>query len=500
MGPIAANQSQLPGQVHRILHAGVHALSTDGTMDVSRVAGQKGASTPVLSRGPVLDPEGRGPHRLVQPEPAVAGYFGQVLKLAEHGVLVVPALGVGAHRDDPPRRGPVERKEQQRTSRGEEGVDGSCFESVDLQISEQERLRVSSAGKLDALGGTNGGVHAIAASEVAGPHLLKLPVWMAKRADDVAIGLLIRDELDTALYPAAASCQRLSKHRLGLCLRHKQQEGEPGVGDADVEQLRLGDPPGAMNAQLRRRVATSDQLVGQAHRLKHLERSRLNSEGTRLGNAIRAAVDDADRHSPALEGRREREAGRTGADHEHIAGAHAAIVADMARYLELWRHTDNDGDALTDDGIEAALRIGAGLSADYAVAVSTGAQRATQTLACLITAGRLHIPAGVRVDEGLRSDDEDRWRDIAGEADGKDLSAFRVVDSEFVEAEAQQLGSALRRVLDRLDDGQRALLVGHSPTNEAAVYGLTGQDIDPMDKGSGVVVVVDGDAYTVESA
>ena len=100
----------------------------------------------------------------------------------------------------------------------------------------------------------------------------------------------------------------------------------------------------------------------------------------------------------------------------------------------------------------------------------------------------------------LRSDDEDRWRDIAGEADGKDLSAFRVVDSEFVEAEAQQLGSALRRVLDRLDDGQRALLVGHSPTNEAAVYGLTGQDIHQMDKGSGVVVVVDGEAYTVESA
>ena len=169
----------------------------------------------------------------------------------------------------------------------------------------------------------------------------------------------------------------------------------------------------------------------------------------------------------------------------------------MARYLELWRHTDNDGDALTDDGIEAALRIGAGLSADYAVAVSTGAQRATQTLACVITAGRLDIPGGVRVDEGLRSDDEDRWRDIAGKADGKGLSAFRGVDSEFVEAEAQQLGSALRRVLDRLDDGQRALLVGHSPTNEAAVYGLTGQDIDPMDKGSGVVVVVDGGSFTV---
>ena len=59
----------------------------------------------------------------------------------------------------------------------------------------------------------------------------------------------------------------------------------------------------------------------------------------------------------------------------------------MPQLSRLWRHTDNDGDAQTDDGIEAALRIGAGLSADYAVAVSTGAQRATQTLACLMTAG-----------------------------------------------------------------------------------------------------------------
>jgi broad specificity phosphatase PhoE len=171
----------------------------------------------------------------------------------------------------------------------------------------------------------------------------------------------------------------------------------------------------------------------------------------------------------------------------------------MSRYLELWRHTDNDGDHLSDDGVDAALQIGARLTDDYAVAVSTGAQRATQTLACLITAGRLHIPGGVRVDEGLRSDDEDRWREIAKEADGKDVAAFRAVDPDFVEAQASRLGDALRRVLQRLDDGQRALVVGHSPTNEAAVYGLTGQVIEAMDKGSGVVIVTDGDSFSTSA-
>ena len=145
------------------------------------------------------------------------------------------------------------------------------------------------------------------------------------------------------------------------------------------------------------------------------------------------------------------------------------------------------------------MQIGAGLPARRSSRVD-GAQRATQTLACVITAGRLHIPGGVRVDEGLGSDDEDRWRDIAGEADGKDLSAFRAVDAEFVETQAQQLAAALRRVLDRLQDEQRALLVGHSPTNEAAVYGLTGQVIDPMDKGTGVVVVADSGSFAVSRA
>ena len=34
----------------------------------------------------------------------------------------------------------------------------------------------------------------------------------------------------------------------------------------------------------------------------------------------------------------------------------------MPRLVELRRHTDNDGDVLTDQGVAAALRIGAGLA------------------------------------------------------------------------------------------------------------------------------------------
>lgn len=170
----------------------------------------------------------------------------------------------------------------------------------------------------------------------------------------------------------------------------------------------------------------------------------------------------------------------------------------MPKTVELRRHTDNDGDVLTDEGVRAALEVGAGLAGDYQLAVSTGAQRATQTLACMLAALGQRIPDGVVVEPGLRSEAEDHWREVAGEADGSDLDAFLAVDEEFVDGEAAALGQALRRVLDALDEGGRALVVGHSPTNEAAVLGLTGQVVEPLGKGDGVVVVADGDELTVE--
>jgi hypothetical protein len=60
------------------------------------------------------------------------------------------------------------------------------------------------------------------------------------------------------------------------------------------------------------------------------------------------------------------------------------------------------------------------------------------------------------------------------------------------------LGAALRRVLDQLGEGGRALAVGHSPTNEAAVLGLSGSIIEPMAKGAGVLVIAEGEEIAVQ--
>ena len=166
--------------------------------------------------------------------------------------------------------------------------------------------------------------------------------------------------------------------------------------------------------------------------------------------------------------------------------------------MELRRHTDADGDTLTAAGIAAALEIGAGLRGGYDLAVSSGAQRATQTIACFLAALNQQVPAGVVVEPGLRSPVEDRWRAAYQKAGSGALEGLREADPELVAEDSQRLGAALRRVLDCLPDDGRALVVGHSPTNEAAVLGLTGEVVAPLAKGAGILVVSGDDGYQVE--
>ena len=170
----------------------------------------------------------------------------------------------------------------------------------------------------------------------------------------------------------------------------------------------------------------------------------------------------------------------------------------MGRQIELRRHTDADDDVLTADGVAAALEIGARLQGGYDLAVSTGAQRATQTLACFLAALGEKVPGGVAVELGLRSQVEDRWRAAYEKAGSGALDALRDADPELVAEDSERLGAALRAVLDTLPEGGRALVVGHSPTNEAAVLGLTGEIVAPLRKGAGVLVLAGDDGYHVQ--
>jgi phosphohistidine phosphatase SixA len=169
------------------------------------------------------------------------------------------------------------------------------------------------------------------------------------------------------------------------------------------------------------------------------------------------------------------------------------------RHVELFRHTDNDGDRLTEDGVAAAEGIGKdSLHPPYDAFVSTGATRATEMLEILRRAvGQDDVD--ITSAPGLRSAVEGRWREAARAAGkGADLEAMRRVDPDLVEKETLLLGIGLRQVVDALPDGGRALVVGHSPTNEAAVLGVTNQVIGPMGKGQGVLLVEDHGRYDVK--
>lgn len=158
--------------------------------------------------------------------------------------------------------------------------------------------------------------------------------------------------------------------------------------------------------------------------------------------------------------------------------------------MELFRHTDNDGDALTPDGIAAAEEIGRErLSPPYALFATSGAHRATEMVEILRrAAGQEDVP--ITEVPGLRSSVEDRWR-AASSAAGEHATVedMREVDPDLVEKESLLLGNALRAVFDELPDGGRALVVGHSPTNEVAVLGLAAAVVGPLGKGEAVVVV-----------
>jgi hypothetical protein len=75
------------------------------------------------------------------------------------------------------------------------------------------------------------------------------------------------------------------------------------------------------------------------------------------------------------------------------------------RYVELRRHTDNEGDHLTPQGVADAEMIGRDrLHPPYAAFVSTGAARATQMLEILLhAAGQDDTPSPRRRGCGPRS-------------------------------------------------------------------------------------------------
>jgi histidine phosphatase superfamily protein (branch 1) len=162
------------------------------------------------------------------------------------------------------------------------------------------------------------------------------------------------------------------------------------------------------------------------------------------------------------------------------------------RRLEIRRHaakgSELGGDCLSQEGIEQAHRLGRSLRVGYTHLYSSGAQRATQTLACILAGMGRHVLRGVVVRPGLGSPREAEWRDTARAAGSTSLEKLLSQNEPLVRDESARLATELRAILADMPAGAYGLAIGHSPLIECGVYGLTRQEHAPLRECEGVVI------------
>jgi broad specificity phosphatase PhoE len=162
------------------------------------------------------------------------------------------------------------------------------------------------------------------------------------------------------------------------------------------------------------------------------------------------------------------------------------------RRLEIRRHaavgSDLAGDALSIEGIEQAHRLGRSLRVGYTHLFSSGAQRATQTLACILAGMGHRVLNGVVVRPDLGTPREEDWSTAVAAVGSSNLDALLRQDEALVRREAERLSSAVRSILAELPEGGYALAVGQSPLAECAIYGLTGELPTPLKECEGFLI------------
>lgn len=101
----------------------------------------------------------------------------------------------------------------------------------------------------------------------------------------------------------------------------------------------------------------------------------------------------------------------------------------------------------------------------------------------------------VQVEDDLGfGDQEKRWREATERAGSSRLDAVKEEDGDLVASEAARVASGVRRLFDRVSEGQRLMAIGHSPLIEAAVKELLpGTAIEPLAEGEGIRLTLEDD-------
>ena len=163
------------------------------------------------------------------------------------------------------------------------------------------------------------------------------------------------------------------------------------------------------------------------------------------------------------------------------------------RRLELRRHARKGtlvgGDSLSPEGIQQAYELGRSLRIGYTHLYTSGAQRATQTLACILAGMGRPVASGVVVRPGLGSIRETDWRTTVRAAGSANLDDLLRANGSLIRDESKRLADEIVAMFADLPEGAYGLAIGHTPLLECAIFGLTNKAHKPLAECEGFVVV-----------
>jgi broad specificity phosphatase PhoE len=162
--------------------------------------------------------------------------------------------------------------------------------------------------------------------------------------------------------------------------------------------------------------------------------------------------------------------------------------------LELRRHAfrDSEGDRLSPEGRLQAEDVGRTLPSDYSVIFVSPAQRAAETVAWFLRGSGQQLPSHAQVPD-LLSPEEDRWRAAGKAARSSRVDDIARQDPDLLDRASRHLAHVVEGLFDRVPEGGRGLVVGHTPLLEAAVFGLTGTTVDPLAECEGILLTREDD-------
>ena len=296
--PPVQNGGEFPGEVYSVPYAGVHTLSTHGTMDVRGVAEQERTPVAEMIGDPMVHAVRREPvHALDVDRHPLDHTLAHVVP--RQGLVLV--FGFLADRPDETRTPlGLQRKNGEKIGRVQGDVHLAVHRrSVRLHVGDIEEVGVRAARKTDLQRLPHGGMGAVAPGNVGRLARLRGSIRPFQSREHMTGRLLEAEEFRPALDLDAEFGQAIDQQTLVLVLGKDQRVRERAEACAQVAEehagLVLAGHPEIRGDEL---PSTLDDRAGEAGLTVQLERARLHGNCARRRLRLRLLVHDPHAHTP----------------------------------------------------------------------------------------------------------------------------------------------------------------------------------------------------------